>query len=148
MSVLFITLFLYRRFFLYRDFKILAATQRRIDRKSDGSVVTYHVKVRTRKSSEELAFKEVWLNQKRYAVKLSSEDHKIKSAFQCDEILTLHLSIELPHPGPGAPVPSGRSAAENCAIGYSVGNKCKFLAVPGFREAKLYSVSGKTAVST
>jgi len=59
MTLLFISLYLYRYFRKLGHFKILNATMRKWYLDSQGKLVSYVLKIETRKSSEQMTFEEL-----------------------------------------------------------------------------------------
>lgn len=59
---------------------------------ADGTEVVYQIQVETKKSSDELIFEEVWIDEKRFKVHLSDEKRSIVSAFDNKQIVNLNIS--------------------------------------------------------
>lgn len=99
---------------------------------ADGTEVVYQIQVETKKSSDELIFEEVWIDEKRFKVHLSDEKRSIVSAFDNKQIVNLNISE--------APVEKDQSdrpkelIKSKVLVSYSIGNKRKFMSIRKFEE--------------
>lgn len=132
MTLIVLTTYIYRTFFKYRYFKVLKATMKKMLLTADGTEVVYQIQVETKKSSDELIFEEVWIDEKRFKVHLSDEKRSIVSAFDNKQIVNLNISE--------APVEKDQSdrpkelIKSKALVSYSIGNKRKFMSIRKFEE--------------
>lgn len=132
MTFIVLMTYVYRTFYKFRHFKILKATMRRVILHEDGHTTTYTIQVETKKSSDELIFEEVWIDEKKFKVRLSDTKRSLISNFSEKQVLNLHLSSDTgPEEIRGSKTTTSRGKAK---LGYSIGNKRKFMTIRTFEE--------------
>ena len=110
-----------------------------IHRTSD-ELITYQLELRTKKSSSELVFEELWMDEKKYKFHLSHQDRKIAVSFVKKEILKLNIISEIKNSITfEKPIVSSKGIL---VIGYSFRNKRKHLSIKKFRDLENITLSG------
>ena len=132
MTILFISLYLYRYFRKLGHFKILNATMRKWYLDSQGKLVSYVLRIETRKSSEEMTFEELWIDEKRFKFRLSRDNRKLSSNFRQKDILNISPVPENNNePALAEEIPNSKGKLVIC---YRIGAKLEFQTVSRFKE--------------
>lgn len=96
--------------------------------KNKEEMISYHIELKTKKSSSELIFDELWINEKKYKFHLSREDRKVAGSFGVKEILRINVISEIRnqtrHPE--------KSSKGIMLLSYRFQNKRKFISVKKF----------------
>ncbi|HRH64890.1 MAG TPA: hypothetical protein PLU53_01195 [Bacteroidia bacterium] len=132
MTLIVLTTYIYRTFFKYRHFKVLKATMKKLFIAADGTKVIYQIQVETKKSSDEMIFEEVWIDENKYKVRMSDEQRKIVSSFETKQIVNLDIN-ELSPQKEETERPK-ELLKSKILVSYSIGNKRKFLSIRKFDE--------------
>jgi hypothetical protein len=134
MTLAFICSFIYYQF-KYRHFKIVKATSRTWTTiTKHGDVVTYRIQILTKKTSEELKLDELWIDNRRYKVRvINKESNAFTRHFSEKETLYLEAERETKNIGYEEMRPSTNGKV---ALGYTINNKRKYLSIKGFEEHK------------
>ena len=127
MTLIVLTSYIYRTFFKYRHFKVLKATMKKILMAADGTKIIYEIQVETKKSSDEMIFEEVWIDETRFKVKLSDEQRELVSSFNTKQIV--NLDITEVHSEKDLSIRPKEILKSKVLVGYSIGNKSKFLSI-------------------
>lgn len=95
-------------------------------------LVTYQIELKTKKSSDELVFDDLWIGRKKYRFQISHQDMKINSRFHEKEIVILNVISEIKDNSvPDLP----KSVLKGIVIlGYTFRKKKKFVSVKQIRE--------------
>jgi hypothetical protein len=95
-------------------------------------IVTYQIELKTKKSSDELVFDDLWIGNKKYKFQISHHERKIISRFNKKEIVILNVISEIKNDSQEE-IP--KSILKGIVIlGYSFRKKKKFVSVRQFRE--------------
>ncbi len=132
MTLIVLTSYIYRTFFKYRHFKVLKATMKKIMMNAEGKAVVYQIQVETKKSSDELIFEEVWIDEKRFKIKLRDQEREIVSTFQDKQVVNLDIAEEAVQDETSSR--PKEILKSKVLVGYSIGNKRKFLSISKFDE--------------
>ncbi len=98
---------------------------------SDSQLTSYLIEIKTKKSSAELVFEELWIDEKKYKFHLSRENRKIAESFAEKEVLKLNIISEITSP---LIDPTVKSSKGILLLGYSFRNKRKYLSIKKFRD--------------
>ena len=94
---------------------------------ADGTKIIYQIQVETKKSSDEMVFEEVWIDEKRFKVNLSGEHRELVSTFNTKQIVNLDITeASIQKESVDRPKEILKSKV---LVGYSIGNKRKFLSI-------------------
>lgn len=130
MTLFIIIRIIYEAYFRFPHFRILKVGMRKWIQKSSAELVSYQIELKTKKSSSELVFEELWIDEKKYRFHLSREDRKIAGSFVEKEILKLNIISEIINKNEaGIPVKSSKGIM---VLGYSFRNKRKYLSIKKF----------------
>lgn len=132
MTLIVLTSYIYRTFFKYRHFKVLKATMKKIMMNAEGKAVVYQIQVETKKSSDDLIFEEVWIDEKRFKIKLRDQEREIVSTFQDKQVVNLDIAEEAVQDETSSR--PKEILKSKVLVGYSIGNKRKFLSISKFDE--------------
>ena len=61
---------------------------------AEGKAVVYQIQVETKKSSDELIFEEVWIDEKRFKIKLRDQEGRSYRLFQDKQVVNLDIAEE------------------------------------------------------
>ncbi len=140
MTLLIIIRIIYEKYFRFPHFRILKAGMQKWVFKKSEELISYQIELKTKKSSNELVFEELWINEKKYKFQLSRENRKIAGSFLEKEILKLNvisgILIENEDPIPAL------SSKGIMLLGYSFRNKRKYLRVRKFKIIDNIRLSG------
>ena len=132
MSFLIIFTFFYN-YFRYRHFEILEVTSFQIMKSAmhAGSLVRYRIKLLTKRPAEQLVFDELWIEDRRYAVKISKAVNLV-SAGRSEKKQIIFIDSEPDIKYPSVPLPWAEKATSGILLGYLVGDKRKYLRIKDF----------------
>ncbi|HNP47785.1 MAG TPA: hypothetical protein PKK99_04235 [Bacteroidia bacterium] len=99
---------------------------------AEGKAVVYQIQVETKKSSDELIFEEVWIDEKRFKIKLRDQEREIVSTFQDKQVVNLDIAEEAVQDETSSR--PKEILKSKVLVGYSIGNKRKFLSISKFDE--------------
>ncbi len=128
MTLLIIARIIYEAYFRFPHFKILKVGMRKWIQKKPDELISYQIELKTKKSSADLVFEELWINEKKYKFHLSREDRKIAGSFLEKEILKINIISEIENEDK-IPFKSSKGAL---VFGYTFRNKRKYLSVKKF----------------
>jgi hypothetical protein len=103
-------------------------------------LVSYQIEIKMKEASSELAFEELWIDDKRYNFHLTREGRKIAGSFQEKEILKLNIISEIKDKL-DLPLPS-KSSKGIMVLNYTFRSKKKFLCIKKFRDIDGIHLSG------
>ena len=108
--------------------------------KNSNQLISYQIELKTKKSSAELVFEELWIDEKKYKFHLSREDRKVAGSFNEKEILKLNIISEIKNENEAdTPAKSSRGIL---VLGYTFRNKRKFVSIKKFRDIDDLRLSG------
>ena len=130
MTLFIIIRIIYEAYFRFPHFKILKAGMRKWVYKTSVELISYQIELKTKKSSTDLVFEELWINEKKYKFHLSRENRKIAGSFVEKEILKINIVAELTNENED--VKLFKSSKGAMVFGYSFRNKKKYLSIKKF----------------
>jgi hypothetical protein len=132
MTIAFICTLIYYQF-KYRHFKIVKATCRNwIKSTRKGDIITYHIQILTKRTSNELKLDELWVENRLFKVRvLNKEGSSSAKNFEEKEILYLEAERETSNINYEEMAPSTKG---KISLGYLINNKRKYLSIKGFEE--------------
>jgi uncharacterized membrane-anchored protein YhcB (DUF1043 family) len=140
MTLFILSRLIYEAYFRFPHFKILKAGMRQWMNKNKEQLTSYQIELKTKKSSSELVFEELWIDEKKYRFHLSREDRKIAGNFTKKEILKLNVISEIKNDNENE-IPS-KSSRGILVLGYRFKNKRKFLSVKKLKNIDYLRLSG------
>ncbi len=140
MTLLIIIRIIYEKYFRFPHFKILKAGMQKWRFKKSEELISYQIELKTKKSSTELVFEELWINEKKYKFHLRRGNRKIAGSFSEKEILILNvISGILIENKVHIPTIASKGIM---LLGYSFRNKRKYLRVKKFNIIENIRLSG------
>ena len=130
MTLFIIIRIIYEAYFRFPHFKILKAGMKKWVNNSSRELISYQIELKTKKSSSELVFEELWIDEKKYKFFLSRGNRKIVGSFLKREILNLDIISEINNETKSViPVKSSKGIL---LLGYTFRNKRKYLSFKKF----------------
>ena len=132
MTLFIIIRIIYEAYFRFPHFKILKAGMRKWIQRTSGELISYQIELKTKKSSLELVFEELWIDEKKYKFHLTRQDRKIAGSFVKREVLKLNIISEIKNNLTSEnPVVSSKGIL---VLWYSFKNKKKHLRIKKFQD--------------
>ena len=132
MTLFIIIRIIYEAYFRFPHFKILKAGMRKWIQRTSGELISYQIELKTKKSSLELVFEELWIDEKKYKFHFTRQDRKIAGSFVKREVLKLNIISEIKNNLISEnPVVSSKGIL---VLWYSFKNKKKHLRIKKFRD--------------
>ena len=140
MTLFIIIRIIYEAYFRFPHFKILKAGMKKWVQKKPDELISYQIELRTKKSSAELVFEELWIDEKKYKFHLCRETRTIAASFSEKEILKINIISELKNDSQSDI--SVKSSKGIMLLSYSFRNKKKYLSFKRFREIENIRLCG------
>jgi hypothetical protein len=102
-------------------------------------LITYQLELKTKKSSDELVFEDLWINEKRYKYHLSRHDRKFACSFGKKEILKLSIISEIKDGLTSGPPKPTKGIL---LLVYTFRSKKKFISVKKIRDIDTMRIAG------
>ncbi len=96
MTLFLILRFVYGIYFRFPHFSIRKTSLRTWKNRNKDRIITCSLEIKTKKSSDELVFDELWIDEKLYRFRLSKENQRTVGKFQKKEILRIDVVSEIP----------------------------------------------------
>jgi hypothetical protein len=122
-TLLIIIRLIYEAYFRFPHFRIKNVCMRQWINRSAEQLITYQIELKTKKSSSELVFEELWIDEKKYKFKLTRDGKKFVDDFEKKETLRLNVLSEIKT----YPVPSIKSSRGIVVLCYSFRNKKRYI---------------------
>jgi hypothetical protein len=123
MTTFIILRLLYEAYFRFPHFRIKNVSMRHWINRSAEQLITYHIELKMKRSSDELVFEELWIDEKKYRFNLSNSKRKSASAFSKKETLRMNVLSEIKTDT--EPIPNSSSSRGKVILSYTFRNKKK-----------------------
>jgi hypothetical protein len=134
LTLLIIIRLIYEAYFRFPHFRVRNVCMRQWINRSAEQLITYQIELRTKKSSRELVFEELWIDEKKYKFNISRDDKKIVAEFDEKETIKLNVLSEIKT----YPVPNIHSSRGIMVLGYSFRKKKRYIT---FNKISLFDFS-------
>lgn len=132
MTLIILIRLIYEAYFRFPHFRIVRACTKKWRDRDNAQLVTYQLEIKTKKTSSELIFEELWINEKKYLFHICRENRKFASSFGVKEILKLNIVREAREEN--KPETATKSAKGKLLLSYTFKNKKKHIVVSRFRD--------------
>lgn len=129
MTLFLILRFIYTFYFRFPHFSVRKTSLRMWKSRGNDRIITCTLELKTKKSSEELIFDELWIDNKRYHFKLTKEDLKSVNEFGKKEVLRLDALKEIPEVF-SSPMPKKGKVL----LAYTFKNKRRYISINKFSD--------------